>query len=263
MAMGVPSIDEFRSNLIALGGPSKSNRFLVQIGQPGSTSGLTNIGMGNPLTNLFNQLTAVLLPGLVGNSPGLLLQCESTEIPGVTLNTNDVKIYGPSSKFPFQRTYNDWTANFIVTNSFSERLFFDTWMDQINPVETFDWAYKDDYTTTICVYQFDEGGSIGNGPGAVAGGFLEFALGQPNNSFISTPSQLIYQVDILEAFPIAVNSMPVSWADENFHRLSVTFAYRYWDNPNSGPALGSSPTNVLSSLGIPSPTPGSFSSSGS
>jgi hypothetical protein len=35
---------------------------------------------------------------------------------------------------------------------------------------------------------------------------------------------------LIDAFPISVNQLDLDWSNDNFHKLSVTFAYRYWKN---------------------------------
>jgi hypothetical protein len=36
----------------------------------------------------------------------------------------------------------------------------------------------------------------------------------------------IYAVELIDAFPVSIASQPLSWSDDNFHRLSVQFAYQ-------------------------------------
>jgi hypothetical protein len=36
----------------------------------------------------------------------------------------------------------------------------------------------------------------------------------------------IYAVELIDAFPIGVAPQPLSWAEEGFHRLSVSFSYQ-------------------------------------
>jgi hypothetical protein len=36
----------------------------------------------------------------------------------------------------------------------------------------------------------------------------------------------IYAVELIDAFPIGISSQPLSWSDDNFHRLNVQFTYQ-------------------------------------
>lgn len=128
------------------------------------------------------------------------LQCESAELPGKTLQTADVSIYGPSFKVPYLAAYTETTLNFICTNDFYERKLFDKWLEAIIPSDTnnprFPKGKNSSYMTNIKIIQYDD--------------------------FIKQ----IYAVELLDAFPIGIASQALSWSDDNFHRLSVQFSYQ-------------------------------------
>jgi hypothetical protein len=130
----------------------------------------------------------------------LALQCESAELPGKTLQTADVKIYGPTFKVPYQTTYGDMSFTFLCTNDFFERKLFDRWMEAIHPSDTNNLRYpKGNNTRYLCnikIVQYDE--------------------------FIKQ----IYAVELIDAFPIGIAPQSLSWSEENFHRLQVSFAYQ-------------------------------------
>lgn len=130
----------------------------------------------------------------------LALQCESAELPGKTLATADVKIYGPTFKVPYQTQYGDTTFTFLCTNDFYERKLFDRWIEAIMPSDTNNLRYPKDnatrYMTNIKIIQYDE--------------------------FIKQ----IYAVELIDAFPIGIASQGLSWTEEGFHRLQIQFAYQ-------------------------------------
>ena len=165
------------------------------------------------LINLPNALVADITQALRGggNDPQsrsdnatlsryLALQCESAELPGRTLVTSDVKIYGPTYKVPYQMQYNEITLNFICTNEFYERKLFERWFEAIMPSDTNNLRYpkgeKSRYLTNIKIIQYDE--------------------------FI----RQIYAVELIDAFPIGIASAPLAWSADGFHRLGVQFAYQ-------------------------------------
>ena len=133
-------------------------------------------------------------------SRNLALQCESAEFPGRTFQTADVKIYGPTFKVPYQSMYGDTNLTFLCTNEFYERKLFDRWMEAIHPTDTNNLRYpkgdKSRYLTNIKIIQYDD--------------------------FIKQ----IYAVELIDAFPIGVAPQTLSWADDGFHRLSISFAYQ-------------------------------------
>lgn len=138
----------------------------------------------------------------------LALQCESTELPGKVLQTAEVKVYGPVFKVPYQTQYNDATFTFLCTNDFYERKLFDRWLEAIMPTDTNNLRFpKGDgtrYMTNIKIIQYDE--------------------------FIKQ----IYAVELQDAFPIGVAAQQLSWSEDNFHRLSVQFAYQRYKTIYNG-----------------------------
>ena len=147
-----------------------------------------------------------LVPYL-GTSRRLNLRCEAAELPGRSIATTAMRIYGPEEKFPYQSTYNDVTLTFIVGDDMQEKLFFDAWMEWINPSLTFNMKYKGDYSVPLRINQYD------------------------------LDNKISYSIDMVDAFPVAINAMDLNWSTDGYHKLSVTFAYTYWKN-NSVEALG-------------------------
>lgn len=152
----------------------------------------------------------------------LALQCESAELPGKTLATADVKIYGPTFKVPYQTQYTDTSLTFICTNDFYERKLFDQWMEAIHPTDTnnlrFPKGERSRYMTNIKIIQYDD--------------------------FIKE----IYAVELLDAFPIGVAPQSLSWSDDGFHRLSIQFAYQKFRTiPKSNYDIGQAATSLFGS----------------
>jgi hypothetical protein len=146
------------------------------------------------------------------NTPGsaqqLNMRCESAELPSRTLLTYDFKTFGPSEKYPYQNSYNDMIMTFIVQDDMYEKQFFDNWMNFISSTNDYMFKYKNDYCTDIQIIQYDQTG-------------------------VET-----YGVNLIDAYPIAVNQLDLSWNADGYHKLTVVFAYTYWQNipglPNAG-----------------------------
>ena len=133
-------------------------------------------------------------------SQRLTFRCENANLPGRTLNTTDQKIYNIVEKFPNQTTYQDMDMTFIVGGDMAEKQFFDAWLELINPTTNFNFKYKGDYSTSITVNQYDI-----------------------NNN-------LTYTIELVDAYPIAVNQLDLDWSNDGYHKLTVVFAYTYWKN---------------------------------
>jgi len=137
----------------------------------------------------------------------LRMRCENAELPGRSISTTSMKIYGVEEKFPYQTVYNDISLTFIVGDDMAEKKFFDAWLNWINPTINYNLKYKADYAIPLTVNQYD------------------------------VKNELSYSVTMLDTFPIAVNQLDLDWSSDGHHKLTVTFAYTSWRN-NSIEALG-------------------------
>lgn len=214
----------FLSNLQKHDGPAKTNRFQVILPIPayiGNFISMSALQQILDISGTIQDLTENFINGIFSNQQSsdksysdaqitryLGLQCESAELPGISLMTQDIKVYGPTYKLPYQKQYNDLNLTFICTNDFYERKLFDRWIEAIMPGDTNNMRFpKGDqtkYLTDITVVQFDE--------------------------FVKQ----IYAVKIIDAFPTSIAPMQVSWSDDGFHKLTVSFAYQRYETIYKG-----------------------------
>jgi len=182
--MAIGSINEFKSSFKR--DLARPNRFDVSIPVP-----------------------IVLVPYL-NTAKSLKFRCEAAELPSRTFSVAEQRFgSNPSESYPYLSTFNDMPMTFIVSDDMTEKLFFDAWMEYINPASSYDLRYKIEYTSTIVVNQYDVAGD------------------------------LTYSVNLVDAFPVSVNQLDLDWSADGHHKLVVTFAYSRWHN-NSLQALGSS-----------------------
>jgi hypothetical protein len=205
----------FLSNIKGKGGLARPCRYEViipipaYIGQAIGNSFLEKIlnfpnSIFSDVSDAINSALGSENQGMKSANPSmsryLALQCESAEIPGRTLETADARIYGPSFKVPYRMQYTDTNLTFLCTNEFYERKLFERWMEAIIPSDTNNPRFpKSDatrYLTNIRIVQYDD--------------------------FV----RQIYAVELIDAFPVGVAPQALSWAEEGFHRLSVSFAYQ-------------------------------------
>jgi hypothetical protein len=146
----------------------------------------------------------------------LSYKCESVEVPGRSFNTFDFRTYGPVTRFPIQSFFGDLTCTFFCTGGVGEtpitgmieKRIFEDWMNYINPypgerIRTeapyHNFKYKDQYAKDIKIKCYDVG------------------------------SILSYQLNVINAFPIAISPVAMSWSSEEAARISVTFSYDYFN----------------------------------
>jgi hypothetical protein len=142
-----------------------------------------------------------------------------------------MKIYGVEEKFPYMTSYGDLSLTFIVSDNMSEKKFFDAWLNWISPTINYNLKYKGDYAVALRINQYD------------------------------IRNEVSYSVDLIDAYPIAINQMELDWSSDGHHKLTVTFAYTSWRN-NSLEALGMELIeNVIADSlfgGLPPSTPRKF-----
>jgi hypothetical protein len=177
-------LNDFRAVLGRYSGLSKTNKFVVQI--------VPSVA----LVNMFEGAKDIIRD--------LQFLCEVSELPGRSIATSEVRYYGPSVKFPFQTAYTEISLTFICRGDLFERDFFDSWMQYINPIKHYDFRYKDDYATTVHIFQYSD----------VAEDY----------KFLDP----VYQISLENAFPINLNPQQLVWADDSYHRIGVTLNYDRW-----------------------------------
>lgn len=187
-APNVGSMNEFLSQVHRYGEFAKVARFIVQIGR-------------------INDFSS---PPLAQRD--LTLMCETAEIPGRAFETYDYRYYGPSFKLPHMSAYNDLDLTFFVADDMAQKQFFDDWISKINPKNTYDFSFLDEYSTDIAIWQYS---SFSRDAGNK----------HPNARPVAS-----YKATFRRAYPINVFPMPSTWAEDNFHRLRVTFTYTDWIN---------------------------------
>lgn len=218
------SPQQFLSNMKKHGGPARNCKFRVVLPIPRYIGNFVNVGFLQQINDFgetLQDLTATFINNALGANSSdvnsysdgqisryLGLQCETAELPGVSLATTDVKIYGPTYKIPFQKQFSDINLTFIATNDFYERKLFDRWIEAIMPNDTnnlrFPKGERTRYMTDITIIQYDD--SI----------------------------KQIYAIKLIDAFPTTISPMALNWSDDSVHRLSVTFAYQRYETIYQG-----------------------------
>ena len=203
----------FLSNIKAKGGPARPSRFQVILPIPTYVNNFISSSILEKLLNLPNSVFSDVTTRVLGQSEQqvssnpsisryLALQCESAELPGKSLTSADVTIYGPGFKVPYKANYSETTLTWICTNEFYERKLFDRWLESIVPTDTNNARFPK-----------------GNG---LSGGYMTNIKIVQYDDFIKQ----IYAVELIDAFPVGISSQALSWSDDGIHRLSVQFSYQ-------------------------------------
>jgi hypothetical protein len=147
-----------------------------------------------------NRFTAqITYPPLVNRS-GTKVICEAAELPGITYATTEQKFgSNPIEKFPYHVQFNDINLTFIVAEEMAIKNAMNDWMNVISPNTGYNFKYKKDYAGTVTITQY---------------------------SGTDVP---VHQVKLIDAYPISVNQLDLDWSSEGYHKLTVVFAYTYWE----------------------------------
>jgi hypothetical protein len=188
------NISEFKSFLNASGGPARSAHFLVRITPPPGVR--TNSGI---------------------SSQDLTFFCDSAQLPGVSLGTDNVKHagYGVQEARPYSVLFEPFSCTFIGDSQGQILQYFHNWMKFINnwPIENTGsvvtskirdtFSYPSDYYTRVQVITYDNTG------------------------------EEVKQYTLENAYPLTVGSVDVNWNNiDALVSIPMTFQYHSW-NVNS------------------------------
>lgn len=190
------SINEFKSVVASNNGFLKDNKFVVGIARP----------RGLP-SNLYNDTSSSSNDAL----RMLEFYAESVSVPGISLQTSEVRRQGIGNleKMPWGAAVTDADISFRIDKKSKTWNFFYTWMSTIydfnmsespnHPTTLFELGYKNDYSTTISLFVFDDNGN------------------------------LVIEIDLIDAFPLSISDMSLNWGSANIIKLNVKFNYKSWN----------------------------------
>lgn len=175
----------------------------------------------------------------------MMTRADACDLPGRSLMTAEHKFgnYGPINKVPYGgQTYSDATVSIIASEDLREKEYFEVWQNYIVDTGAFETGdsrrvgskfnpqYFDSYLGTVNIRQYGSAGELRS---------------------IHT---------LQEAYPIIINPISMSWAEDSIVKISVTFAYKNYrcvfqkqDQPGLGRGFSFSlgPDGVAGSLRLP------------
>jgi len=210
------NIDDFRSYFAKGGDFSKTDFFDVLIDVP---------------VDIQEQI------GLKGED--LIMQCEATELPGKSVETLTVRHNMFLDRLPLDVVYPDITLNFLCRGDLLEKKLFDVWLEKM--VGT-----KDNHVNYgVVQYKLSDNPDVSNYFGRVN-------IRQYYNFNASDP--VVSDIRLVDAMPIQVASMPLSWSDDGIHKLMVTFTYRKWEDTTIDFGNNFQTVSASTQSGLPGPS---------
>jgi len=213
------NINEFLTTVANRGGLARTNLFAVEI----------------PLPAIF-QLSGTDYANMAKD---LHFFCLATELPGLALETSEIRRYGysPTEKNPYNVKFADLDLVFIGDQIGGIYTYFQEWLKAIvntdssqgfnqatgieydgtppsGSIQGNQFAYEVNYKQTYCVD-------------------MNINLYEPTGAIADA-----YQLTIKQAYPIMIDDIQLSWDDNNsFMKIPVKFAFfdYYRTNAKSGP----------------------------
>jgi len=213
----VVNVDEIKSKLLH---PATTSHFVVSIPKPP--------GGGSP-GGFDGYLASNGIPNFIGNNEKLELLCCEAILPGSQLATHSITgdYHGSTHKHAYRRQFDDRIdlSFYVDADNYLPIRFFETWIkyisgEQLSPtnnnVKQKNYFYRMNYpkfyiaNSGLEVTKFEKS-TVGNSKGKKAAKLQYF---------------------FVDAFPISINSISVSYDIASLLKCSVAFSYvRYYINP--------------------------------
>lgn len=222
----VKSIDDIKSSLLR---PSLTSHFYVEFALPGT---------GGSTSEFSEKLKTAGIDFNVNKQDTLNLLCAEASLPGssvATLEINNDRT-GVTERHAHRRFFDDRIdfTFYVDVENYLPIMFFETWMEYIsgagttddNPRSAKEYVYRmnyaDNYTADkgLKVLKFEK--DYGRGK----------AIGESNPTWNPTSQYLEYE--FFRSFPIAINSMPVSYEAANLLKCTVSMNYIRYTVKRSG-----------------------------
>lgn len=229
------NVDSIKSKLLR---PSLTSYYLVNIQPP--VTGFLNDRLNEWGVSLNTQ----------NNTDYISLACAETSLPGSSLTTIDIDndYHGVSEKHAYRRIYDDridftFYVNVNRNVEYYVIKFFEAWIGYIVNEQ-----YRDPLPVNKPNYNYRINYPRKNKDGN--GGY--YANGLSVTKFERDYDGKSLRYNFENAFPISINSMPVSYDQSNLLKCSVSFSYsRYWIDAAIG--SGISPVSQNSQFDVDEP----------
>lgn len=186
---------------------------------------------------------------LPGSSELLLISCSEASLPGSSLNTQELNddYTGITQRHAYRRLYDDrMDFTFYVNQTYDQIRFFERWMQFIsgeqistNQEEHFiRFKFPQTYKTTIFIDKFERSAQTNNAK------YVEI-----NGSH--TGKKLTYE--FINAFPISINSMPISYDSSQLLKCTVSFSYDRYLMKNISLISTETEPSQPTATGVPTP----------
>ena len=157
-------------------------------------------------------------------SQDLIMFCDNANLPSLQMATDDIVRhgYGPQEKMPYKPLFGDIQLGFLGDGLGMTHKFFQDW---INSIVSFDLSKG-----------FSSYDSMGKSPFEVE--YKENYQGGISLCTYNERQQNIIEIEVFEAFPIAIDHVQLNWNNTNdLMRIDIRFGYTYYNAKSSEPQI--------------------------
>lgn len=134
----------------------------------------------------------------VGDLRKVLLFCDSVQLPGMSISTQQSRAYGEFREMPYERLFDNISLTFYVDNSMDSKALWDAWINSIQDPVTRQFNYYNDYISDITIYVLDR------------------------------QNKEQYKVKLYECYPKSIGSIQLDYSARDVMKLQVSINYKYW-----------------------------------
>ena len=174
--------------------------------------------------------------GVVLNQDKLNLMCSEATLPGSNLATFEINdnFHGVTERHAYRRVYDDridltFYVNADEVGSYLPIRYFETWMKWIVDESMGDSDKGPGVNSNSRNYfyrvRYPEGDGNGKFPGYTADGLKVIKFERTGNKNNSSYQGSTLEYKFIRAFPISINSMPVSYDSSSLLKCTVSMSY--------------------------------------
>ena len=159
---------------IGKSGLARSNRYSVEMVLPASTYG----------DNDYRKM---------------LLLCESIQLPGLNLNTTQIRTFGEIREMPYEFNFDPVQFNFYVDGDMVIKGIFDQWIQSVQKGNTRNFNYYKNYIADTIKIKVED-----------------------------LKDDVKYIVTLYECYPKTVGAVQMGYDQKDIMKLNVTMQYKFW-----------------------------------
>ncbi len=137
-------------------------------------------------------------------APKAQMVCHTIQLPGKSLSRTEDRIYGIDVQKPYGITFEPVTLAFYNTNNFNARLFWETWLEWIQPAGSRNIRYYSKMIGRIAIYHYSED--------------VESPV----------PGKENYVMTLNEAYPMSIEEVELGWDNQDVMDFQIQISYKDW-----------------------------------